>query len=340
MKNINLKAWPELTAFYPSMIQIERSPSSDHPLFLDFSGCKEVSSTGLTVWLLRILKYIKLGKIRRNYSTNLFNENDLLFKIRQLSFFHHLNQYADVNDMFVQEVANSGPFKLIEHYSFNNRKTTSLPIYCFNLKNHKKEERRNAKLPFRKMLMEQLKHYEDASTLNICQFIIIVTEIFKNCADHTEDEAFFGLDIVHLQEDDSVAIHFVLGDLGAGIKKNIQEYMLSPKDRKKLVPHMSLSDAYHFALNRGCTTKPNNKRNKGLGMTLIREGSQGINMDISMFDAFSRCLLSSISRITHQELRRFFYPFTKDQTQPFYYYGVIKGNLHERNKNKTRFWNI
>ena len=88
---------------------------------------------------------------------------------------------------------------------------------------------------------------------------------------------------------------------------------------------MSFSDAYHFALTRGFTTKPNNKNNKGLGMTIIREGSQGINMNISMFDAFSRCLLSSISKITHKELRKYFFPFTKDQTQPFYYYGVIMG---------------
>jgi hypothetical protein len=325
MKNIYFKAWPELTAYHPSTTRIERSSASEHSLFLDFSGCLEISSTGLTVWLLRILSFIKQSSSRRNYSTELFSNNDLLFSIRQLSFFYHLDYYANNNDMFDTETGYDGPFELLHHYSFNNRKTISLPIYCFNLRGYKKEERRNASFPFRKMLMEELRPFEKSYNLNICQFITILTEMLKNSADHTDDEAFFGLDIVNMPEKDSIAIHFVLGDMGCGIKKNIQDYLLSPEAKKKRVPHMSFSDAYHFALTRGCTTKPNNKNNKGLGMTLIREGSQGVNMDISMFDAFSRCLLSSISKITHEELRKYFFPFTKDQTQPFYYYGVIMG---------------
>ena len=177
--------------------------------------------------------------------------------------------------------------------------------------------------------METLSSFSKMSNVNICQFIVVLTEMIKNSADHTDNEAFFGLDVV--QENKKVAIHFVFGDMGLGIKKNIQTYLATSVLKKKRASHLSFSDAYHFALTQGCTTKPKSENNKGLGMTLIREGSQGANIDISMFDAYSRCLLSAITKITHEELRKFFYPFTKDQTQPFYYYGVVVGEKNEKN---------
>ena len=105
MKNINLKAWPELTAFYPSFIRIERASMSMHPLFLDFTGCREISSTGLTVWLLRILNFVQQSPRRREYTTELFDNNLLLSGVRQLSFFKHLNNHLNRNDMFVEETS-------------------------------------------------------------------------------------------------------------------------------------------------------------------------------------------------------------------------------------------
>lgn len=340
MKNINFKAWPELTAFYPSTIRIERATATKHPLFLDFSGCREISSTGLTVWLLRILSFIKQSPKRREYSTELFSSNEWLHKIKQLSFFHHLNQYAVNCDMHVPETEYSGPFKPLQHYSFNNREVISYPIFCLDLTEQRDGERRDVITPFRKTLMELLIPFKERYNFNACQFITIISEMLKNSADHTNEEAFCGLDIVHIKEEGSITIHFVFGDLGAGIKKDIQNYMLPSSIKKQRISHMSFSDTYHYALTRGFTTKPDNEINKGIGMSLILEGGKKINMELSVFDAFSRCLLSSISKVTHEELRKFFYPYTKDQTQPFYYYGVIKGENNDRDKNTPRLWCI
>ena len=84
-----------------------------------------------------------------------------------------------------------------------------------------------------------------------------------------------------------------------------------PTDKQHRVLRWGFSDAYHYALKLGFTTKPNNADNKGIGMSLIVEGGNGINMELSVFDAFSRGLLSSlITKATHKELRKFFYAFT------------------------------
>ena len=82
-KDIQLKAWPELTAYHASSTRFERSSANQHTPFIDFSGCREISTTGLTVWLLRILKFIKKSPNYSCYSTNSFS-NNLLYNIRQL----------------------------------------------------------------------------------------------------------------------------------------------------------------------------------------------------------------------------------------------------------------
>ncbi len=325
MKDLIIKAWPELTGYKPSTIRIERSAGTKHPLYFDFAGCKEISSTGLTVWLLRSLSFLKQSKHRREYSTELFKDNEILYKVRQLSFFYHLNRYIQNNNMFTHETNYDGPFETLYHTSFNNREVISLPIYCLNLNSFTKEKRRDVLYPLRSMLMEVLSPYGMDYYFNQCQFISIVSEMCKNSADHTNGEAFLGLDFVLIPEKKSIEIHFVFGDLGCGIKKNVQKYLFSLDEQKKRIPHMSFSEAYRRALTRGFTTKPNSEYNKGIGMSLIREGCQGIGVELSVFDAFSRYRLSSVLKLTHEELRRYFYPFTKDQTQPFYYYGVIRG---------------
>ena len=324
MKTFNIKAWPELIAYYPSMGRFERSAVSNNPIFLDFAGCKEISSTGLTVLLLRLLGYIKHGLNRRYYTSEPFEENDLLYDIRQLSFFHHLNQYANKFGLFSNELEYDGPFKPLQHYSFYDRSVTSFPIYCLNLNKYKNEERRAARFPFRKMLMEILSPYGNDYDFHTHQLISILTEILKNSADHTNSEAFFGIDIVKIPEKKSVTIHFVFGDLGCGIKNQIQNYVMPENIKEIRGAHLGLSEAYRYALKPGFSTS-NSKDNKGIGMSVIREGSKNINMELSVFDAFSRGILTLINKTTHEDIRRYFHTFTKDQTQPFYYYGVITG---------------
>ncbi len=90
---------------------------------------------------------------------------------------------------------------------------------------------------------------------------------------------------------------------------------------KNRAKKLSLSDAYHYALSPGKTTRPNSKDNKGIGMSIIFDVARSINMNLSVFDALSRGLLSKAKDRTHVELRKVFYNTGNDVG--FYYYGEL-----------------
>ena len=55
MKERHIKAWPETVHYLPSVSPFQRVAGHENDIRIDFSECKQLTSTGLTVFLLRLI---------------------------------------------------------------------------------------------------------------------------------------------------------------------------------------------------------------------------------------------------------------------------------------------
>lgn len=324
MKERQIRVWPEMVHYLPSVSPLQALAGHDNDIRIDFAACKEITSTGLTVFLLRLLKLLHVGRPQRTWRTQNLDDNPAFKAALELGFFHHLNSYC-TNDSLIlaPETNKSGPFYATEHNLCYGRKVTSFPIIRLDF-NRYKSDRRQAMKAFKDELLKYLNLIKDSCYIHVNQLASIFLEMAKNSADHTKEDAFFGMDAFHIPEKNSVELHFVLGDLGNGIKQHIQDH-LPPDLKTKRDSHWSLYESYYFALKQGYTSSPEKPKNRGLGMTIILKGAQGIDMSLSVFDAYSRGILTSLKDTTHEELRRHFIAFSKDKV--FYYYGSLEGSI-------------
>jgi hypothetical protein len=150
------------------------------------------------------------------------------------------------------------------------------------------------------------------------QLVWILIEMAKNSADHTDNDAYFGMDVTVSPTRDQMMLTFAFGDLGVGIKQHIQNYY--SKTLKKRIPHFSIYEAYYVAVQPGFSTGAGGV-NKGVGMSLILEGAKGMNLSLSVFDAKSRGLLNCLNGRSHSEIRRVFLDL--DTKVGFYYFGKL-----------------
>jgi len=322
MKERQIRVWPEIVHYLPSVSPFQRLAGHEHDIRIDFSGCRQITSTGLTVFLLRLLKLLYGGAPERTWEADNLEFNPIFNLAKELEFFHHLNAYCRNASLFAPEVNYNGPFVPTEHSFYNGRKVISFPISRISFTSHN-SERRSAIKAFKKEVHNQLLILESSYRIHANQLTAILVEIAKNSADHTSGDAFFGMDIIHILEKNSIELCFVIGDLGNGINQHIQDHLPSDLKRNRL-KHWSLYESYYFALKHGYTSTPESERhkNKGLGMSIILDGAKGINMSLSVFDANSRGIISELNSITHEELRKRFIAFTKDRT--FFYYGILE----------------
>jgi hypothetical protein len=320
MKQRQIKAWPETVHYLPSTTPFQRLAGHENDIRIDFSECKQVTTTGLTVLLLSLLRLLQRGKSKRGWETDNNDNNPVFDTIINMGFFHHLNKYCTNNSIFTSNTNYAGPFYPTVHKFLYGRKVTSYPIICLDFTNHK-NNRRNVLKEFRMQLFKHLIELESTYHIHTNQLVAVLVEMAKNSADHTNGDAFFGMDIIHILENNTIELHFVLGDVGIGIKQHIQDHL--PTELKiSRGEHWSLYESYRYALKHGYTSTPERNDNKGIGMSLIVDGAKGINMSLSVFDANSRGILSSLKSVTHEELRRHFIAFTKDNS--FYYYGHLE----------------
>ncbi|MBL0151945.1 MAG: hypothetical protein IPP93_00015 [Chitinophagaceae bacterium] len=169
-------------------------------------------------------------------------------------------------------------------------------------------------------MVDLLKEFYPLYKLKVnIKFIQILHEIAKNSADHTEQNAFFGLDINI--KDENLVVKFSLGDLGVGINQNVRSVLKDDESYKLKDKHLAVTDSYNYALSMGFTSKPYSMVNRGIGMSTIFDLSKQINMKLSVFDAKSRGLLSNAKNISHVELRKVFY--NVGFSVGFYYYGEL-----------------
>ena len=191
------------------------------------------------------------------------------------------------------------------------------------------ENRRKALISFKEWLNENLKPYYKNYDFNLPQVILVINEIAKNSADHTDDNAFLGLDIFFNDKEKFIKICFSIGDIGKGINQNIKDNL--PENMKERLKYWDLTQMYRVALKRGFTTKQNFHENKGMGMSIILDGAKGIELDLSVFDAKSRGVLSNIHSLSHSEIRKNF--FYIGNFVGFYYYGELKAKKIKNEKN-------
>lgn len=196
--------------------------------------------------------------------------------------------------------------------------TLSWPIYTLNLSANPKDRRQGVS-EFQEWIYAKLVNLRKEFLFHHTQLVKVLVEIAKNSADHTTSDAFFGLDISVSPKRDKLVLTFALADLGIGIKQNIQKYYVDVL--KKRIPHFSIYEAYYVALQPGFTTKPHERINKGAGMSLILDGSRGMHLSLSVFDAKSRGLLHRLSDKSHLGIRKVFLDL--DTSVGFYYFGKL-----------------
>jgi len=318
MKKIQLKIWPEITDYLPALIPFGNIGNRLNDIYIDLSSCHEVNSSGLNILLMRILRIIKFDKRKRSWISDITNKNQMLLKIIGLNFFNILRDYNKQLSIFSPIKKDESYLDPLQQSNPNATIIMSYPLFLIDYKNY--DERRNSIRHFREWLYSTLITYYDEYDFNFTQLIAVLTEMAKNSADHTDDNAFFGLDIIINERDKRLKLLFSFCDLGIGIKRNIQKH-LEKKIFEKRDKHWGIAETYYSALQPGITTKPSSIDNKGFGMSIILDGAKGIDLRLSVFDASSRGILSDINERSHSEIRKNFYYLGKDIG--FFYYGEI-----------------
>jgi hypothetical protein len=318
MKSAQIKIWPEIKGYLPVIIPWQNVKTQQNDIFIDFSNCKSVYSSGLTLLLLRTIGVIIQEKNNRKWETHSEIISDTFQKIVSLNFFNILQYFESNTSMFWrQEFANLSTHKLV-HQNDYYCEVHSLPIYHIKINDFL--NRRDILKEFRKSLNELLLPYYRDYDFNLTQLTLILNEILKNSADHTKTNAFLGLDIIFINNQE-IEINFTIGDLGEGINLNVKKHLPTEKFKKRY-EFWDLTQTYRFALSKGGTTKNDSIDNKGMGMSIILDGARKIGLELSVFDAESRGLLTSITSLTHSEIRRNF--FNIGRHIGFCYHGTLR----------------
>ena len=324
MKSTHIKVWPELINYQPAIIPFDKTnDSKENSIELDFTNCLSVDSSGLTLLTIDLLKLFKKGN-KRKWSIAFVNDTVKTY-LTKLGFIAIVDKYSGDYDLSFNShfdetlfAINNKPVYIVE----GTDEIYSFPIYEIDFSSY--NDRRDAIEKFRKTVSDRLRPFFEEFNLKTHFILAIAQELAKNSADHTTENAFFGLDIRTGFNRSDLKVQLTYGDLGDGIHKSIKEFITKhDRDYELRVPKMGLSDSYQYALKTGFTTKTNT-RNKGMGMTLILETTKALNMSFSVFDANSRALLSrlkSIEEISHAEIRKIVYD--TGRKVGFYYYGEL-----------------
>jgi len=314
MKPTKIKAWPELVD-YLSSLPLLREPTLDplpeaREIEIDFGSVRVVTSTGLTVFLLRLLRTLKKQNtvaIRSDCSPSARDELDRLGAFAHLGGPLHALQHEFVLGNAVPETIYAPKQDMVK-----------LPIYRLSFNGT--PDRRQAVHAFVKLISGALAPLAKIYNLPANGLAMLLNEIAKNTADHAGHDALFGMDVIPASAG-SARLTFCFGDLGPGIKNHIEKNM--PAELADRHRHMSLYEAYRLALRPGYTSC-SSQLNRGYGMSIIIQCAIDMNIHLSIFDATSRGLLSHINTSeppSHASVRRIFHNIGHDVG--FYYYGEM-----------------
>jgi hypothetical protein len=331
-KNIIIKIWPEIVSYIPATIpyrSINNKTNIGKNILMDFNNCREVNATGLNILLIQILKLMSQKSNHRPWMANPKISTNTIQKIIKLGFFNKLNTYSNISDLFWDDSMNIISKTPIIEYINSSEKIISYPLQSQQIDKLFPDDRRKYLTVLRTWLYDNFFDYSKVYNINIINLISIVTEIVKNTADHTNSDVFFGIDLIENVNNEYLKIFFSIGDLGIGINKNIKNYIFNnnlyvSKNLKESRRHWDLTSTYKWALTCGNSTKLNSKDNKGIGMSSIMTCSKKVPLELSIFDADSRGIISNLTpdSLTHAKVREHFYSI--DKPVGFFYYGEIE----------------
>lgn len=311
-KPTRVRAWPELVDYVPSLYALKESGTvspSRRQLHIDFGSVRSVTSTGLTVFLLRLLRLLK-------NRSNPFIQDDCSDSVRsELERLRAFNILEVRTPSFQRELR----FTPVSPNVTLLATRFSLPIYslCFdNLK------RRPAVNRFSTWLLDQLLPLEEVFSFRSNGLVMLINEIAKNSADHADADALFGFDVIPVSGE-LFRLTFAFGDLGIGIKQHIEAHL--PPEQDKRQSHMSLYEAYRLALMPGYTSNLDSGINRGHGMSIIIDSAKSMKLHLSIFDAQSRGLLTDLAEVekpSHSAIRRIFHKVGHEVG--FFYFGEMQ----------------
>jgi hypothetical protein len=317
VKPLYIKIWPEIENDIPVLLPWQGIEKKKNTVFIDFTNCKEVRSSSLLLILIKLLKMIKNDIYLRNWETHNEIINEEFKKIVKLDFFKIFDKYKRLNSIFDNnEFVNTKGDAVVKVDSMGNN-IISFPIHCIEI--NKNNNRREILKDFRTWISNLLEPYYNKYDFNLTQLVLVLGEIVKNSADHTNDNAFMGIDISTNISNELIEISFAIGDLGVGINMNIKNNL--PHNKLERLDYWDLTQTYKWALEEGSSSS-NSEHNKGLGMSLILNGSRGMKLYLSVYDAQSRGILSNIKELTHGEIRKNFYNL--GNPVGFFYFGKLK----------------
>jgi hypothetical protein len=313
MKPEIIKCWPHLTGYEPALIPTKgNSKSISNSFIIEMSGLSLIDSTGLAIFISKVYKEypnIISSNITLNKNGNKYLKNTLEY-LGFNSFFKESESLFSTNTSVGQKSTEP-----LTHY-INGFNVTSFPIKCLKFK---EQPHRIVIEDFIDELIDKLSPFSEKYKFHLNAFIQLIKEICKNSEDHTDECAFYGMDIY--QSDKLTKLTFSFCDLGVGIFQGIKHHMLNSDEYKERASNAALTDAYHFALREGYSTK-NNNINKGIGMSIIMKAISQLSLDLNVFDARSRGILNNIQNsISHSEIRKSFY--TIGTNAGFHYYGEL-----------------
>lgn len=317
MKSVQIKIWPEIDGLLPIITPWHNVENRKNDVFIDFSNCQAVTSSYLVLMLIRVIKLLHQKNSNHKWETHDVIVSNTFKNIIDLNFFNVLDFYAANTSMFWNKDFSIRTESILVHRKRNNNLIHSFPIYHIEI-NSNNDRREFLKL-FRKKFNALLSPYFNTYDFNLSQLTLILNEILKNSADHTDSNAFIGIDIEFFNNNE-IEISIGIGDLGVGINVNVKNHL--PEEQLKRLDFWDLTQTYRFALSKGGTTKQDSLNNKGMGMSIILDGARQLEMELSVFDAESRGLLSKIESLSHSDIRKYF--FNTGRAVGFFYHGKLR----------------
>lgn len=288
--------------FLPALYWLPSKSGAKGVVDIDFATVRTISSTGLCVFLLRVLGLLGTSRVPRlkwleNEQQRKVLEDLGAFKILSLA------ETPSQQELLLDQ------FSFPSFHSVPKSGAVSLPVYRLRFP---KSERRAPLKPFKRWILKELTTLTHGLDFEPNGLVMLVSEIAKNTADHANADALFALDLCPL-ESSEYRLTFCFGDLGLGIKKHVQQ-MLPRDEAIRRDAHWSLYESYRFALKSGFTTSQS-ALNKGHGMSIIIDCASDLGVHLSVFDANSRGLLNTFTEIqnpTHAGVRRIFHNIGHD----------------------------
>ena len=316
MKATKIRVWPELVEYLPALAVLtdpRRSGALAAEVELDFAAVRDVSSSGLAVFLLQLCRLLGTQRsvlVRHDASPPVRARLD---ELGWSSFLLSLRGRESRQSELFQEP------RLLEMPILLASGVHSLPVY--HLRFSETSVRREAVRAFLNFLQREISLIAEFASVETNGMIMLLNEIAKNTADHANADALFGMD-VFTQLDGSHRVSFVFGDLGVGIKSHIEQN--TTEEESKRLRHMSLYEAYRLALKPGYTSSGGAGVNKGHGMSIIIDCASTLGLHLSVFDAWSRGILSALPDLhshSHAAIRRVFRTIGHDVG--FFYFGEL-----------------